>query len=561
MLSLLQREPVAPSDPAPELPPFAHLPRLDLGAEREPWWRAFGTSLRDCVSGPSPSKDAQPSAEDLRVDWIDGKVPGRAFAASCVWHVAFIWVLLLPIWGFLHSPAPTLAPVQIEVTYYTPPEDLPQISLPAPARKPAAAPRKITQPDKPPAPPAPDAYNPRQTILSVPVHVTHPRQTLIQPDAPPMPPKVVPQLPNIVQWTAADPPKPRLEISPTTSAPKIRQREIRDTAAPQIADKNSEPLAIIPAPIANPQLQVPVSAASAPVAQQHRKQDVAPAPEIAAGPDDGNLRRLIALSATPAPPAPTVSVPQGNLAARISMSPEGKKSVGTGASGGSPAAAGAGAHGAGSATATATLGAGSAGKGEPTGGSGSLPAAVSVSGGERRAAPEAAYPLHRRLILTPTAPAEPASQPSRGPMNVAGMDPEMILSGKEVYTLNVNLPNLTSVSGSWILNFAQLDEDNRPGFRPKGRLAAPQPYEKVDPKYPSDAINQHIDGEVILYAIIRKDGSVDSIQVVHGIDPQLDHNAIEALSRWKFRPASREGVPVDIEAVVHIPFRFRSPAE
>jgi TonB family protein len=560
MLSLLQREPVAPSDPRPELRPVVRLPRLDSGADREPWWRTFKTSLRDRFSGPSPSKDAQACAEDLRVDWIDGKVPGRAFAASCVWHVAFLWVLLLPIWGFLHSPAPMLAPVQIEMTYYTPPEDLPQISLPAPAPKPAAAPRKITQPDKPPAPPAPDSYNPRQTILSIPVHVTHPRQTLIQPDAPPMPPKVVPPLPNIVQWTAADPPKPRLELSPAASAPKMRQREVRDTAAPQIADKNSEPLAIIPAPIANPQLEVPLSAASAPVAQQHRKQDVAAAPEIGAThSDDGNLRRLIALSATPAPPAPTVSVPEGNLAARISMSPQGKKSVGAGGS--AAAAAGVAAHGGASGTAMATLGAGSAGKSESAGGGDSLPAAVSITGGERRAAPEATAPLHRRLILTPAAPAEPASQPSGRPMNVAGMDPEMILSGKEVYTLNVNLPNLTSVSGSWILNFAQLDEDNRPGFRPKGRLAAPQPYEKVDPKYPSDAINQHIDGEVILYAIIRKDGSVDSIQVVHGIDSQLDHNAMEALSRWKFRPASREGVPVDIEAVVHIPFRFRSPAE
>jgi TonB family protein len=270
---------------------------------------------------------------------------------------------------------------------------------------------------------------------------------------------------------------------------------------------------------------------------------------------------LIALSATPAPPAPTVSVPQGNLAARIAMSPEGKKSVGTGASGGPAPESGAGGHSGASATATATLGAAGARKNESAGGSGSLPAAISISGGERRSAPEAAAPLRRRLILTPAVTAEPTSEPPRGPMNVAGMDPEMILSGKEVYTLNVNLPNLTSTSGSWILNFAQLDEDNRPGFRPKGRLAAPQPYEKVDPKYPSDAINQHIDGEVILYAIIRKDGSVDSIQLVHGIDPQLNHNAIEALERWKFRPAAREGVPVDVEAVVHIPFRFRNPAE
>jgi TonB family protein len=61
----------------------------------------------------------------------------------------------------------------------------------------------------------------------------------------------------------------------------------------------------------------------------------------------------------------------------------------------------------------------------------------------------------------------------------------------------------------------------------------------------------------MLSAIIRKDGSVDSIQLVHSVDPQLDANAMEALSQWKFRPAEKDGDPVDLEAVVHIPFRSR----
>jgi len=43
---------------------------------------------------------------------------------------------------------------------------------------------------------------------------------------------------------------------------------------------------------------------------------------------------------------------------------------------------------------------------------------------------------------------------------------------------------------------------------------------------------------VILYAVIRRDGSVGSIQVVRGIDPLLDGNAVRALAQWKFRPPS-----------------------
>jgi TonB family protein len=142
-----------------------------------------------------------------------------------------------------------------------------------------------------------------------------------------------------------------------------------------------------------------------------------------------------------------------------------------------------------------------------------------------------------------------------------GLPPERILSSSEVYTLHINLPNLTSASGSWILSFAQLDEDNRSPSRPRDELSGPVPIEKADPEYPPDMIHEHVTGEVVLYAIIRKDGSVDSIQVVRGLEPELDRNAIQALAQWKFRPGRRGGVAVDLEAVVHIPFNYRNPRE
>ena len=64
-----------------------------------------------------------------------------------------------------------------------------------------------------------------------------------------------------------------------------------------------------------------------------------------------------------------------------------------------------------------------------------------------------------------------------------------------------------------------------------------------------------MEGEVILYGVIRPDGSVDSIQLVRGLDKQLDANAIEAFKQWKFHPATKDGQPVALEAIVHIPFK------
>ncbi|MFZ3201979.1 MAG: TonB family protein [Candidatus Acidiferrales bacterium] len=545
-------------EPVPNLPvepPHARSSSFDLSVRWESPWREFWSSLRDSFTTPRPAKgSAVPGDTVLRVEWVRGKLPGRAFAASCLWHVAAVLILALPIWSFLPEPKTTLAPVQIQVEWYTPPEDLPRISLRAPALKS----KPVSQPEdasKPVEQHAADTFNPRQTIISIPVHVTHPRQTLIEPDAPPTPPKIVPQLPNIVQWAATAPARPQLQISPTAAAPRIEQHTVRDVAAPEVAnnEKNPGPLNIAPAASANPQLRMPLQPMSAPAAQRNSaRTDAVAAPEIGSADSAGDtsLRRLIALSATPGPPAPDMAVPQGNLAARISMSPNGTK---PGAAGGMDNRA----TGTGSGSSANSISASGTGNAGAAGGNGNFPASVSISGG---IVPAARRPGN--LDLGPTLSAADLGAPRSGPSVVGAIDPslapEKILSGKEVYTLHVNMPNFTSSAGSWIMDFAQLNEED-PRSRPKGQLAAPVPLEKVDPQYPQAAIRENVDGQVILYAIIRKDGSVDSIQLVHSIDPRLDHNAMEALARWKFQPATRDSVPVDVEAVVYIPFRFRAP--
>ena len=142
-----------------------------------------------------------------------------------------------------------------------------------------------------------------------------------------------------------------------------------------------------------------------------------------------------------------------------------------------------------------------------------------------------------------------------------GTPPERVLGNRTVYTLNINNPNLSSVNGSWILKFAELDEDEatRPNNAPlpvrPGTLSGPVPRHKTDPSYPPEQIKARIEGEVVLFGIIREDGSVDSVQVVRSLDPVLDKNSMEAFAQWKFTPAHRNGNPVAVEAVVHIPFK------
>ena len=556
----------APADSIKELPSQARLPRLDLGIEWPSAWHEFWSSVRGFFAGPHAPKDSElPVDSDLRVDWVRGKNSGWAFAASSLWHVVVVVLAVLPIWGFLPATAGNLAPVRIEVTWNAA-QDLPSIHLPAPTppnpkRSAARAPKPAE--DQPPAQDGADAFHPRQTILSIPVRVTHPRQTLIQPAAPMAPPKVEPELPNIVQWAGAPIPKLQPQLSPSSAAPRMRQRAANDAVAPEVAnlEKNAGPLNIASSPVVNLAPQMPMAPMAAAVAQsRHMRADPnSAAPDVGGGGGEAVLRSVIALSATPAPPAPEVAVPQGNSAARVAISPAGRPGMPGGTGSSETGSGGRGGDGNG-------VSAGGTG----SGGVGSLPAAVSVSGANGHATTSgggglAATHPRTKLVLKPmgSLPERPeAVSPRKGPANLADLrpnePPEKIFSGKEVYTLDINLPNLTSASGSWILNFAQLEEASPIG-RPRGTLSGPVPVHKVDPKYPPATIRENIEGEVVLYAIIREDGSVDSIQLVRKLDSRLDTNAIQALAQWKFRPATRDGAPVDIEAVVHIPFKYHPP--
>ena len=538
-----QRAPITPPsselhNSMAELPVHSRLPRLDLGVDWESPWEEFRSSVRDFFRGPRAAVDADaPQDSQLRVHWIDGHLPRRAFAASFVWHVILVTILLLPIWGFLANAEPTLPMPRIELTY-VPAQDLRPISLPGNHPKPS--------PTGDPAKPLPrsgaDAFHPRQTILSQPVKITHPRQTLIQPDAPATPPKMVPQMPNIAEWaaTSPQPAKPQLRISPSVVAPRVQHRAIADLTAPDVAntERNEGQLNIASSPNANAEPKLPVNPMSKPVAERRN-----------AHADAG---------AAPVIPAPEVSVPQGNLAARIAISPEGARA---GAPGGSENAAES--NGGSGGTAASAGGAGTNSGANVN----SAPGGVNISGGNGHAGSAGAGTAGNHsggIILKPMSKIPSRPDPSHEQPIVLskidpGLPPEKILSGKEVFTMRVDMPNLTSSSGSWVLNFAQID-DNLPVYeRPKGKLSGPVPLRKVDPKYPQSAIKERIDGEVILYAIIRKDGHVDSIQLVRGVDPLLDQNAMEALARWQFRPATREGQPVDLEAVIHIPFHFNPP--
>lgn len=164
-----------------------------------------------------------------------------------------------------------------------------------------------------------------------------------------------------------------------------------------------------------------------------------------------------------------------------------------------------------------------------------------------RAAPTSAESL--RAAMRSAIPAPQASHPSATRVASA---PDPRFEGRAVYSLAIQMPNVTSYIGSWIIWFAE--RGGMPGDA--SAIEPPVPLRKVDPKYIPSAVADGIEGKVQLTAVIRRDGRVDAVTLLKSLDERLDRSAEEAMRKWEFLPALRGGIPVDVDAVVEIPFRL-----
>ena len=80
--------------------------------------------------------------------------------------------------------------------------------------------------------------------------------------------------------------------------------------------------------------------------------------------------------------------------------------------------------------------------------------------------------------------------------------------------------------------------------------------DKPRPEYTAEGRNLKIEGDVVLEIVFLSSGTVQVIRVVSGLGHGLDEAAIRAAQQIKFKPAKRDGQPVDFPARVRIEFRL-----
>src|ERR1700741_2718106 len=90
-----------------------------------------------------------------------------------------------------------------------------------------------------------------------------------------------------------------------------------------------------------------------------------------------------------------------------------------------------------------------------------------------------------------------------------------------------------------------------------GRVREPRPTYRVEPVYPALAKQTHIQGTVIVAAILDEQGNVIEMKVVSG-PPLLFHAALDAVGRWKYEPTYLNDEPVPVQLNVTVTFRLNN---
>jgi TonB family protein len=87
-------------------------------------------------------------------------------------------------------------------------------------------------------------------------------------------------------------------------------------------------------------------------------------------------------------------------------------------------------------------------------------------------------------------------------------------------------------------------------------VMAAQKISGPNPIYPPDAKKARVQGEVVLDAVIGKDGKVENLNVVSG-PPMLQSSSIEAVRQWIYKPFLLNGDPVEVRTSIHVIYSLK----
>lgn len=89
-----------------------------------------------------------------------------------------------------------------------------------------------------------------------------------------------------------------------------------------------------------------------------------------------------------------------------------------------------------------------------------------------------------------------------------------------------------------------------------GSVSAPRIVYDPEPEYSEEARKAKYQGSVVLEAVISPDGYPRNLRVVNSLGMGLDEKAVEAVRKWRFEAAVKDGHPVAVRVHIEVAFRL-----
>jgi len=108
---------------------------------------------------------------------------------------------------------------------------------------------------------------------------------------------------------------------------------------------------------------------------------------------------------------------------------------------------------------------------------------------------------------------------------------------------------------------AQTDSPSTPPVAPRGPIRvssgviAKNVEAQVNPVYPPEAKAKHVQGVVIMHAVISKTGNIKNLEVISGPE-LLRQSAMDAVGQWKYKPYLLNGQPTEVETTINVNYTF-----
>jgi uncharacterized membrane protein YgcG len=533
-------------------PPFTECGALRLFVRKESFFANCRDSLAVLASRTAVPSSVSPNYLFRRTGLTRMHFPGGSLGFSALVHCLFL-ALMAYSQRFMPAKAWPQFSAQLheERIYYRlpllDPAKIPRLAPAGPGDHPGSG--SIHSPI-----PALEstAIHSSMTIFSKPIHPDNSRQTIYQSSSPPdLRITTEQELPNIVSLTPVQAPKPRLSLD--IVKPVLNNRQLPQVAAPSVDANPAAPMTTLLNPSnTQPRLAIPLAG------EAWRLQSPKNTPGNPSEAPPTQSGDIVALGVDPGATADRISLPGGNRWGEFSIGPAGRDP-------GAPGGALNGTVGGGNLTVgpggDGSTGLGSGGS-DGGGGSSGTSSAISIAGTEAGSGSggmvdpisptNMVFHVPRAIGVRKNAFVVSAGPVGGGSLNVYGA-----LHCGTIYSIFLPMPGK-----NWSLQYCEKSGGTQKSWEetPGTVLHLEKPLLPPDvdltqrfdfKRLPLPVDNSH--RTIILRGVIAIDGTIQHLVVHQGVLPEMDEAARIAFNRWVFKPALRDGKPVEVEILVGIP--------